>query len=191
MQTLSSTAWIVHDVGLATAIGGTLFGRKALQPALKQISSPLERDLVADTAWRRFSWINLLAHGAIAATWFAGRSMLSGREVSRTARSLAVTKDVLVVASLATGIGSVILGRVLGRRNREQLGPARVRAGEVAERGEETRTRIVGRTVGALGIMNLLSNLGIAAVSNMLAIEASEVIGQRRQFAAGLRRALC
>src|SRR5579872_1884716 len=34
MSTLSTAAWAAHDVGLATAVGGTLYGRAALEPAL-------------------------------------------------------------------------------------------------------------------------------------------------------------
>jgi hypothetical protein len=52
---LSSAAWAVHDLGLATAIGGTLFGRTALQPALSEIAGADERDLVSAKAWQRFS----------------------------------------------------------------------------------------------------------------------------------------
>ena len=40
MAKLSSAAWMVHDLGLATSLGGTLFGRVALQPALHQIARP-------------------------------------------------------------------------------------------------------------------------------------------------------
>src|SRR3954468_710757 len=102
MAKLSAAAWVLHDVGLATAIGGTLFGREALQPAIHEIKDPIERGKVADAAWRRFSWMNLAGHVAFAATWFFGRSMLSGREVSKTSRNLTLAKDALVIASLAT-----------------------------------------------------------------------------------------
>src|SRR5262249_3458905 len=88
MSALSPAAWAAHDVGLATAVGGTLYGRAALEPALHEIADPIERDRVSTAAWQKFSWINLVAHGVVAATWFAGRSMLSGREVSGPARSM-------------------------------------------------------------------------------------------------------
>ncbi|MBA3538941.1 MAG: hypothetical protein H0T79_04875 [Deltaproteobacteria bacterium] len=174
---LSSTAWIVHDVGLATAIGGTVFGRTALQPGLRNISNEHERDLVADDAWRRFSWINLVAHGAMAATWFVGRTMLTGREVDRQARKLTIAKDVLVVTSLASGVGSIVTGRVLGRRNRAETGTET--RGEVGADAQpividKQRSRSLQRAVGALGIINLLANVGIAAVTAVLAMKANE-----------------
>ena len=174
MAKLSTAAWAVHDVGLATAIGGTLFGRAALQPALHEIEDPEERDRVSAEAWQRFSWMNLAAHGAFAATWFAGRSMLSGREVSSTARLLTRVKDGLVMASLISGIASVVLGRVLGRRARRGDGAQKVRelAAPPTKRGR--RTVALQRTVGGLGIVNLCSNVGIAGVTAVLAMEGSE-----------------
>ena len=47
MSTLSTAAWAAHDVGLATAVGGTLYGRAALEPALHEIADPIERDRVS------------------------------------------------------------------------------------------------------------------------------------------------
>jgi uncharacterized membrane protein len=164
MAKLSSAAWIAHDVGLATAIGGTLFAREALHPALREgIVDPQARDRVADSAWRRFSWVNLAAHGAMAATWFTGRTMLSGREVDRTSRPLTIVKDALIVASVATGIASVVIGRVLG---------AKARATQGLEDREKTET--LRRAVGAVGIVNLAANLAILGVTTALAMEAAK-----------------
>ena len=164
MAKLSSAAWIAHDVGLATALGGTLFGREALHPALREgIDDQLDRDRVADSAWRRFSWINLAAHGAMAATWFAGRSMLSGREVSRKARPLTVAKDALITASLATGLASVVLGRILGRRIRNQV---------TLEQREKVET--LRRAVGATGLVNLFANIGILGITTALSMQAAK-----------------
>lgn len=170
MAKLSSAAWIAHDVGLATAIGGQMFGQEALHPALSQITDRKERDQVADVAWRRFSWINLAGHVAVAATWFIGRSMMSGRSVSSTARPLTVAKDVLVVASLATGITTMILGRVLGARtNGERNGSAGTERGSDSAGGNE-RLR---KAVNVLGMANLVANVGIAGVTTALSMEAS------------------
>jgi hypothetical protein len=184
MAKLSSAAWMAHDVGLATAIGGTMFGREALQPALCEIEDRKERDHVADVAWRRFSWINLAGHVAVAATWFIGRSMMSGRSVSSTARTLTIAKDALVVASLATGITSMILGRVLGARTNgersEGTGTARAMGGS---QGESEAGNGVGNGVGierlrkavsVFGMANLAANIGIAGVTTALSMEASQ-----------------
>jgi len=172
MSTLSTAAWAAHDVGLATAVGGTLYGRAALEPALHEIADPIERDRVATAAWQKFSWINLAAHGVVAATWFVGRAMLSGREVSGPARSMTRIKDGLVIASLVTGIGTAVLGRMLGQCARRGEGPAQVReAGGTARGGE--RTVALQRVVGGLGIANLIANIGTLGITAALAMEGS------------------
>jgi hypothetical protein len=172
MTTLSTAAWAAHEVGLATAIGGTIYGRAALQPALRDIEDPGERDRVSAEAWQRFSWLNLAAHGVFAATWYAGRSMLSGREVSSSARTLTRVKDGLMVASLVTGIGSIVLGRLLGKRARRGDGPSQVResAGTVTD---SESTMALHRTVGGLGIANLIANVAILGITTVLAMEGS------------------
>jgi hypothetical protein len=179
MSTLSTAAWAAHDVGLATAIGGTLYGRAALEPALHEIADPAERDRVATTAWQRFSWLNLAAHGVFAATWFIGRSMLSGREVSRPARGLTRLKDGLVVAGLVTGIGTAVLGRMLGACARRGEGPAQVREAGGAARtvaggaARAERTVALQRAVGGLGIANLIANIATLGITAALAMEGS------------------
>lgn len=177
MGTLSSAAWAAHDVGLAAAIGGTLFGRAALEPALEDIKSPVERDRVSADAWQRFSWWNLGAHGVFAATWLVGRGMLSGREVNRRARKLTKVKDGLMIASLATGVSSILFGRWMGRRSERGLGPEEVRS-EDAERTEQEakRTHAIERAVGVLGMLNLLTNVGIASITSILAMEANKSV---------------
>jgi hypothetical protein len=177
MATLSSAAWAVHEVGLATAIGGTLFGRAALEPALHEIKSPEERDLVSAEAWQRFSWMNLSGHVAFAATWLIGRTMLSGREVSGTARTLTKVKDGMVIASVITGVTSILLGRQLAVRSRRGVGPEHVReSGDRKGDRQAKTTRAMERAVGGLGILNLVTNVGIAAITAILGMEANKSV---------------
>lgn len=176
MPKLSSSAWMIHDLGLATSIGGTLFGRVALQPALHQIGRPEERDLVSAAAWRRFSWLNLLGHAAFALPWFAGRKMLSGKQVSRRARPLVHLKDVLVGVSLVTGVASVILGRRLAERGIQGRGAQamaeRERLGDTHE--DVLKTRAIKRSVGTLGIINMIATAGVGVLTTALAMEGNK-----------------
>jgi hypothetical protein len=183
MATLSSAGWIVHDVGLATAIGGSLFGKVALEPALEEISAPFERDHASEKAWNRFSWINLAGHVAFALPWLLGRKMLTGREVSARARGLTRTKDVLVVVSLITGISSIILGKVLGRKVRKGEGPAQAHAGQAGQAPQGSlveaaaaNSRSLARVVGTLGTVNMIANASILAMTTLLAMESSRSI---------------
>ncbi len=195
MTTLSSAGWVIHDVGLASAIGGSMFGKLALQPAIDEVSDAQERDQVSDVAWRRFSLINLASHVAFAVPWFVGRALLDGKEVSPRAQALVRAKDVLVGASLASGIASIVFGRMLGRRVKRGEGPDRRR--EDRERMTEglreramqrpmikRRSDALDRVVGTLGFINLLATTGVLAVTALLSMEA----GKSVRFAAESRR---
>lgn len=175
MSYLSSAAWIAHDLGLATTIGGTLFGQGALHPALNErLDDDQERKMVADAAWRKFTWMNLAAHGLFAATWFVGRTMLSGREVSHTSRTLTKVKDGLVIASLATGVATAVLGRVLGKKVREREA-AHQDSGSMhgVASAPDAGIERLRQLVSTLGKVNLLTTAGIGAVTTALSMEAS------------------
>lgn len=165
MTTLSSTAWIAHNLGLATAIGGTLFGQRALQPALaERIDDKQEKLLIEEAVWRRFGMMNLAAHALFAVTWFAGRKMLSGRSVSGRARTMTKVKDGLIVVSLLTGVASTVLGRVLGKKTLEQG----------RDHEQEMSIRRLRTAVRAVSTINLLSTASIAAVTTGLSMEAAK-----------------
>lgn len=171
MGTLSTAAWAAHDVSLATTVGGVLFGRAALAPSLKQISSPVERDRVSANAWSRFAWLNLAGHGVMAASWIAGRTILSGREVSGRARTLTLVKDGLVATSLLTGVASNVFGFMVGKQTERDRGPAQVEAGYVSDDG---KTRALGTATAAFGTANLVANIALLAVTSMLAVEGNK-----------------
>jgi hypothetical protein len=178
MPVISSAAWVAHDLGLATAIGGALYGKLAMHPALR-VADAATRDRVADLAWRRFSIWNLAAHGVVAASWLVGRSLLSGREAGAAARPLTLAKDVCVATSLASGVGATVLGRWLGRRVRADAGPASAADGRA--RGE---SRALDRAVDAVGTVNLLANVGALAATAVLAMRGAESV----RFARASRR---
>ncbi len=165
MTTLSSTAWILHNLGLATSIGGNVFGQTALKPALRELPDQKQRDQVADAAWSRFSWLNLASHGLVAATWFIGRSRLSGREVSGTARNLTLVKDALVVGSVLTGVASMMVGKMLGERT-----------ARAAREGASNHENVddLRKVVAVLGTTNLVVNAAIAATTTGLSMEAAQ-----------------
>ena len=171
MSTLSTAAWAAHDISLATAAGGVLFGRAALAPSLEEISSPGERDRISACAWSRFSWLNLAAHGVMAASWLAGRTVLSGREVSGKARTLTLVKDGLVIGSVVTGLGSNVIGFMLGKQIEKNRGPAQVKAGVAPE---DKKTLALSKATGILGTANLIANVAILGITSVLAMEGNK-----------------
>ena len=169
MPILSSAGWVMHELGLATAIGGSMFGKLALEPALDVVPRPRDRDVASEAAWRRFSWLNLAGHVAFAVPWLIGRQMLTGAEVTRRARTLTKAKDYLVGASLITGVASIIVGRILGAKAKRGAGPEEARAGKSSDNAQTLE-----RVVGVIGTANLLSTIGVAATTALLAMQGNE-----------------
>jgi hypothetical protein len=165
MTALSTAARTAHEIGLAAAVGGTMFGPTALQRALQEIEDPENRDRVSIEARRRISWLNLAAHGFVAATWFAGRSMQSRRALRGSARTLTRIKDGLVIASVATGIGSVVLGRAHANCGPEGNGENVISAANRVSR----RRNALRHAARGVGIANLLAGLAILGITTVLA----------------------
>jgi hypothetical protein len=110
-DTISSAGRAAHDVGLAAMLGGNLFGRVAMHPALSRVSDERERGAVVNAAWRRYGTVNSLGLAAVIAGWAGARAtetqpkFLTDRE-----RSLAKAKDVTVGVVALTGVASAIQG---------------------------------------------------------------------------------
>ena len=83
MRTLSTAAWVAHNLGLAACFGGLLFGKSALNPSLSAIASEAERGKILNTTWNRYNAINVASFATAAATWFPGRLALSGEEIDQ------------------------------------------------------------------------------------------------------------
>src|SRR3954451_7207031 len=61
---MSSVGRAAHDISLAALLGGNLFARVAMHPALSLVSSPRERGRVVNEAWQRYGVVNSLALAA-------------------------------------------------------------------------------------------------------------------------------
>jgi hypothetical protein len=57
-DTVQDVNQVLHNVGMAAWVGGTLFGRVALNPSVAQISSQAERGAVANAAWNAYNVVN-------------------------------------------------------------------------------------------------------------------------------------
>ena len=72
MRTLSTAAWVAHNLGLAPCFGGLLFGKAALNPSLSAIDSEADRGKILNTTWNRYNAINVASFATAAATWSLG-----------------------------------------------------------------------------------------------------------------------
>ena len=94
---VSQAGRAAHDLGLAGLLGGTLFGRLALHPAVTAISDPRERGEVVNAAWRRYGVVNALGLAALVGGWAGARAgEARDRELGARERRLARVKDALV-----------------------------------------------------------------------------------------------
>jgi hypothetical protein len=90
---------VAQDVGVALLLGGNVFGRRALHPAVEWISSPAERGKVVTEAWRRYGLFNSLGLAGVVGGWAIERRS-----------SPDPLRDVAVAAVAVTGIASAIEG---------------------------------------------------------------------------------
>ena len=109
----SKAARIVHNLGLATWFGGSLFGQIALNPAVKQVSDRSERGKVLNVAWGYYNAINAVALLATLLTWRVGGLKADGE---LRAPVLVRVKDLLLGGAAVNAIASDILGATIARQ---------------------------------------------------------------------------
>jgi len=95
---MKPVARAAQDVGIALLLGGNVFGRRAMHPALEWVSSASERGKVTNEAWRRYGLFNSLGLAGIVGGWAVERSGPVG------------IQDAAVAAVAVTGVASAIEG---------------------------------------------------------------------------------
>ena len=180
-QTLSKVGRAAHDLGLAGLLGGTLFGRMALHPAVAAISDPRERGEVVNDAWRRYGTVNSLSLAAVVAGWASARAAdASDRRLTPAERRLARVKDVLVAAVVVCGAASATEGvRFAG----SAPGGA-VPLTDGAHPSPETPKRAarLKRRLNVLGGLTMAAEVGLVAVNAALAQEGFRRPALRRRL---------
>lgn len=170
---LSTAAWVAHDLGTAIGVGGGLFGRIALEPSVRHIEDREKRGQVLTEAWRRFGAVQMGSLAVMAATWYVGRSRLSGAAAGGgSARALVVTKDVLVGVCVASAAGAAITGNLMAAQRRKGAVPMNEKGEVAADAPAPART--LGRVTDAFGLLNLCAGVGVVAVTAVLAMEAGK-----------------
>jgi hypothetical protein len=170
MATLSTSAWVLHDLGLAAGFGGPLFGRLALHRAVRDIPSEADRGKVLNDAWQQYNMVNAISLGAATLTWLIGRAMISGRSIDRETRNLVLLKDVLLGATVVTGIANMVSGRELA----EQAPGGAVPVAEGSEPSPRTPRRAarLQRLMNVIGPLNIGLTAGVIGVTTLLAMKS-------------------
>jgi hypothetical protein len=172
VRTLSTAAWVTHNLGLGACFGGLLFGKVALNPSLSAIQSEAERGKVLNTTWNRYNAINVASFATAAATWFPGRLGLSGKEIDQQTRNLVLAKDLLFGVGALTGLASVIQGRALTDQAPDGAVPIESGTTPASETPEKAASLL--RSVNQLGNLNILVTGAILGITTVLSMKATE-----------------
>ena len=154
--TLTTSAYVLHNLGLAAGFGGSLFGRIALNPSARLISDKQDRAKI----------VNAVGLGATAITWLIGRSKISGRSISATARKLVLVKDFLMGATLVSGAVNLVGGGFLAKRALQD-GIA-MESGSKAADDAPDDVKSTTKLVNWLGVFSLATMAGLIGVSTWL-----------------------
>jgi uncharacterized membrane protein len=167
-DTLANTTRAAHDLGLAAWLGGSMFGKFALNPATKVVTEKRDRGKVTNAAWNGYNLINTLSLAAVTAGWLGARvtetnpARTGGRE-----ETLSKVKDGLVVASLVTGAANGIQGARLAKQAPEGAVPIESGTEPAVETPPEAAR--IQRSLGLLGNLNILFGISLVTVNALLA----------------------
>jgi hypothetical protein len=163
-ETVSSLGRALSDLGLAGLLGGQLFGRIALHPAVTAISEPGE---VVNAAWKRYGAVNGAGLTAVTAGWIGARKgEVRDRNLVGRERALARAKDGLVGALVVTGIASAIEGIRFSREEPHGAVPMDDGDHAAAEASQAARRR--KRRLNILGAATIATEIGIVTVNAAL-----------------------
>jgi hypothetical protein len=166
-ETVSSLGRALSDLGLAGLLGGQLFGRIALHPAVTAISEPRERGEVVNAAWRRYGAVNGAGLAAVAAGWLGARhGEVRDRNLVGRERTLARVKDGLVATLVFAGVASAIEGIRFSREEPHGAVPLADGDHPTADASEAARRR--KRRLNVLGVMTIATEVGIVTVNAAL-----------------------
>jgi len=163
-DTLQNTTHALHDVGLAAWLGGAMFGKFGLNPAVAGISDKSERGKVANLAWNGYNVVNSVGLGTAAAGSFAARSTeLNGGRLTDTERTLFRVQDVLMAGAVVTGIANFVQGGRLAKQAPGGAVPVETGTKPAPETPPEAAR--IQRSLEVLGNVNILTGVALVAVN--------------------------
>ena len=169
---------IAQDGATAALLGGNLFGRVALHPALRDISDKTERGTVLNHAWRRYGTVNSLALVGLVAGWSSLRKDETGPLwTSPRRRSLVLAKDVAVGAVVVSGLASALGG--VGFAQQASDGAVPMDSGSEPAPEASARASRLKHLVNVLGGLNLASEVSLVGVNVLLSRSASRSLVAR------------
>lgn len=163
---MNVAARAAQELGIALLLGGNLFGRRAMHPALEWVSSPAERGKVVNAAWRRYGAFNSVGLAGVVGGWAVERAGQEG--------PLARAKDVAVAAVAVTGVASAVEGVRFARS--APGGAVPLHSGSEPAPSAPPDAARTKRLLNALGQASAVAELALVAVNAALGQES----GRRR-----------
>ena len=178
-DTITTAGRAAEVIGLAAIVGGNLFARTGMHPALREVSDPAERGKVLNAAWSRYGTIESLSLAALITGWAASRPREADRRnLSERERALGVAKDAAVAGVALTGVAAGILGmRFSGM---EPEGAVPLEDGSKAAAKASLKESRAKRRLNLLGAIHLVSALTLVGVNAALAQAGATHTGRRR-----------
>jgi hypothetical protein len=112
MPETNTLARTLHDLGLATWFGGSLFGAAALNPASEELESPKDRLHAANAGWGRWTPVNL---AAIAAHLAGGAVVTWGNKARMSGQKGVARRTAVKTGLTAAALGATAYSRKLGQ----------------------------------------------------------------------------
>jgi len=167
-DTLAQSARAAHDWGLASWLGGSMYGQFALNPAVAKIDDKRERGKVVNAAWNGYNVINAISLGSVALGWFASRVTETRPDrLTEEERRLAMAKDGLTLVAVGTGIASAVQGARLARQEPEGAVP--IERGTKPAQETPREAAKAQRSLAGLGLTNIASGVGLVIVNALMA----------------------
>ena len=155
-MTSEKTRRVAHDLALAALIGGNLFGRTAMHPALADISDPAERGKVLNHAWRRYGTVNSLALLTLTGTWLGTRRPGKARGMTRA-------NDLAIAAVVVTGLASAAGG--VGFAQQAPAGSVPMSSGQTTSPDATRQATRIKQVLNVLGALNLAADVALLALN--------------------------
>ena len=168
-----------HDVGLAGLLGGNLYGRIALHPAVTEISDPTERGKVVNAAWRSYGTVNSLSLAAVTAGWLGARAFeADNANLSPAERRFATARDILLGAVALSGLATAVEGVRFARS--APGGAVPLADGDHVAQQATARQKRAKQRLNALGLITLTTETLLVGVNAAFSQESFRRPQRRR-----------
>jgi hypothetical protein len=165
---ISSLGRAGHHIAMGALLGGNLFARFAMHPAVREVKDPRERGKLVNAAWRRYGVVNSLSLLTLAAAYAPARvGEARSDRLSEREHKIVRGKDVAMASLFATGLVSAIQGIRFARM--EPGGAVPLEDGSTPAPDASEREAKTKRALNILGAANLVSALGLTAADATLA----------------------